>query len=165
MTSRIHYQPGHFAKDCADDPVPAASPSAPAASPPAPAAPPPAPVAPSSVPVVSEDDPPSHPVPADVPAEDDDDPDYVPSEAEMSSASSEWVDEDLPSGDDEVASQASSVPPSRLSPSSVPGSPAAKSACVRGRRPRFKPKPIVVTARPRKSPKPVPADLPPAPFH
>ena len=188
------HQPGHFAKDCTDVPVPAASSSAPAAPPPAPAASPSAPVAPHSAPVVSVDDPPCHPVPTDVaPVEseesaeltpeefmtlrkllspsnvkriglvpsEEDDPDCVPSEAEMSSASS-WVDEELPSGDEEVASQASSVLSSRRSTPSVPGSPAPKSACVRGRRPRFKPKPIVTTARPRKSPKSVPADPPPA---
>ena len=145
--------PGHFARDCTNDP--AASPSAHAAPPPAPAAPPPALAAPPSAPVA----PSSAPVPSD---DDPDDPDYIPDEAEMSSVASDWVDEELPSGDEEVASQASSVPSSRLSPSSVPGSPAAKSACVRGRRPRFKPKPIVVTARPRKSPKSVPADPSPA---
>ena len=150
-------QPGHFAKDCSDvsesapaapAPAPAAPPPAPAVPPPAPAAPPSAPVAPSSAPVPSDDDP--------------DDPDYVPDDAEMSAASSEWVDENLPSRDDEVASQASSVPPSRLSPISVPGSPAPKSARVRGRRRKFKLKPNVATARPRKSPKSVPADPPPA---
>ena len=204
------HQPGHFAKDCTDDPVSAASPSAPAAPPPVPAAPSSAPVTPPSaglpaeVPseadvltpeelktlrkllfsadvkslMPSEDDPDCASSEADESAEltpeelvtlrkllssanvpsEDDDPDYAPSEAEMSSASSR-VDEELPSGDGEVASQVSSVPSSRRS---SPSSPAPKSACVRVRRPRFKPKPNVVAARPGKFSKSVLADPPPA---
>ena len=157
-------QPGHFAKDCTNvpDPPPAAPPSAPAAPPPAPAAPPPVPAAPPSVPEVN---PPSctavDPVPID-----DDDPEYSPpAEAEMSSASSKWNDEEITSGDEEVAAQVSSVPSSRRSPSSVPSSPAPKPAHVRRRRRKFKPKLDVTTVRPHKSAKfasPVPADPPPA---
>ena len=142
-------QPGHFAKDCTNVPVPApaAPPSAPAAPPPVPAAPPPVPAAPSSVPEVN---PPSCPA-VDPVHIDDDDPDYSPpAEAEMSSASSKWTDDELTSADEEVAFICAFFSPSSLQCAS---SPAPKSARVRRRRRKFKPKLDVATVRPRKSAK------------
>ena len=75
----------------------------------------------------------------------DDDPDYSPpADVEMFFSSSNWTDDDLTSGDEEVAAQVPSVPSSRLSPFSVPSSPAPKPARVRRRR-KYKPKLDVTT--------------------
>ena len=161
-------QPGHFAKDCTDVPesAPAAPPATPAAPPPAPAASPPAPANPPSAPAVPVNSP-SRPAADPEPAvDDDDDPDYSP-EVEMSSASSK-SDGELTTGNEEVVSQASSVPLSQPSSAdSVPSTPAPLPARVPHRR-KYKPKIDVTTVHSRKSAKlstdPLPA-VPAAPDH
>ena len=155
-------QPGHFAKDCTFDPVPAADPPAPAADPPAPAAGPPAPAAPSSVPAAS---PPALPVePAAAGSDGSDvDPDYVPpADVDFSSASSSGEMSEDPASDDESPSVS---PPQPSSADSVPSTPAPLPARVPRRR-KYKPKIDVTTVHSRKSAKfsadPLPA-VPAAP--
>ena len=173
------HQPGHFAKDCTDDPVPAASPpasatpdvpeSAPAAPPPAPAAPLPAPAAPPPAPAAPPPAPPVDPVapsdpevnPSPEPAGSDGsdvDPDYVPpADVDLSCASSSGEMSEDPVSDDESPSVSPSQPSSA---DSVPSTPAPLPA--RPRRRKLKPRVDVTAVRSRKSAKLSSADPPPA---
>ena len=136
-------QPGHFAKDCTSDPVPAADP-APAADPPAPAAPPvhPNPPVPPTLPAPAASSPSA--VADQVVSSPDVDPDYVPpADEELSSAPSSDESGDPASGDEEVAAQTASAshPRSSSLPSSVdsvPSSPASPADAVPRRR-RYRP--------------------------
>ena len=162
--------PGHFARDCTNDPAapspaPAAPPPAPAAPdapPPAPAASPPAPAAPSSAPAAPSPFSPADPDPAAAPSSQpagsdgsDVDPDYVPpADADLSSASSSGEMSEDPASDDESPSGS---PPQLSSVDSTPAPLPARPP----RRRKYKPKIDVSNVRSRKSAK-FSADPPPA---
>ena len=154
--------PGHFARDCTNDPAaPPPAPAAPDAPPPAPAASPHASAAPSSAPAApspsSHADPDPAAAPSSQPAGSDgsDDPDYVPpADADLSSASSSGEMSEDPASDDEFPSGS----PPQLS--SVSSTPVPLPARPRLRR-KYKPKIDVSTVRSRKSAK-LSADPPPA---